>query len=55
MKTPKTPAERKAAERERMRSAGFVLRQIWVHPSRLDEYAEIRARLRKAKPKPNTH
>ena len=28
-----TPAkDRKAAERERMRSRGFVLRQLWVHP-----------------------
>lgn len=28
----KTPAERKADERERMRAGGFVLRQLWVHP-----------------------
>ena len=28
----KSDAERKAAERERMREAGFVLRQVWVHP-----------------------
>jgi len=28
----KSPAERKRDERERMRAAGFVLRQFWVHP-----------------------
>lgn len=27
-----TAAERKQAERERMRARGFVLRQFWVHP-----------------------
>lgn len=28
----RTAAQRKAAERERMREAGYVLRQFWVHP-----------------------
>lgn len=28
----KSANERKAAERERMRSKGYVLRQFWVHP-----------------------
>lgn len=28
----KSPAERKADERERMRDSGFILRQIWVKP-----------------------
>ena len=28
----KTGAERKAAERARMRDKGYVLRQFWVHP-----------------------
>ena len=28
----KSPAERKRDERERMREAGYVLRQFWVHP-----------------------
>lgn len=28
----KSAAERKADERARMRSRGFVLRQFWVHP-----------------------
>jgi len=35
--------ERKAAERERMRARGFVLRQIWVHPKdwpRVQTYLE---------------
>ena len=30
--TAKSVAERKRDERERMRDAGFVLRQFWVHP-----------------------
>ena len=29
----KPPAERKQDERARMRAAGFVLRQVWVHPA----------------------
>lgn len=28
----RSAAERKAAERERMRSKGYILRQFWVHP-----------------------
>jgi hypothetical protein len=28
----KTTAERKQAERERMRARGFVLKQRWIHP-----------------------
>jgi hypothetical protein len=28
----KSPAERKANERQRMRAAGFVLQQKWIHP-----------------------
>lgn len=37
----KTPSQRKADERARWRSAGFVLRQFWVHPkdwSRVQTY-----------------
>ena len=30
--TAKTAAQRKAAERQRARSAGYVLRQFWIHP-----------------------
>lgn len=29
----RSPAERKAAERARMRERGFVLRQFWIHPA----------------------
>jgi hypothetical protein len=32
MATMKSPAERKRDERKRMRKAGYVLRQFWVHP-----------------------
>jgi len=28
----KSPAQRKRDERKRMRKAGYVLRQFWVHP-----------------------
>ncbi len=28
---PKSPAERKADERRRMRERGYVLKQFWVH------------------------
>jgi hypothetical protein len=30
--TPLTVAERKRAERDRMRKRGYVLRQFWIHP-----------------------
>ncbi len=30
--TPKSDAERKQQERDRMRERGYVLRQFWVHP-----------------------
>ncbi len=30
--SPATPAERKAAERERKRAQGLVLKQVWVTP-----------------------
>ena len=36
MSAAKSPAERKADERARMRAAGFVLRQFWVHPKDWD-------------------
>jgi hypothetical protein len=34
----KSDAERKAAERARMRAKGYVLRQFWVHP---DDWARV--------------
>lgn len=43
-----TPAkERKAAERERMRARGFVLRQLWVHPEDWPTVCEYVERKRK--------
>ena len=41
---PKTPAQRKRDERERMRERGFVLRQFWVHP---DDWERARKYLAK--------
>jgi hypothetical protein len=32
MTPAKTPAERKADERQRQRDAGLVVVQVWVHP-----------------------
>lgn len=44
----KSPKERKADERKRMRARGFVLRQFWVHPKdwpRVQRYLErVKAR-----------
>ena len=39
MQKAQTPAQRKAAERERNRDAGFKLAQVWVHP---DDFARFR-------------
>ena len=30
--TPRTPAQRKADERQRQRDAGRVVVQVWIHP-----------------------
>lgn len=30
--TARTPAQRKADERARMRDLGMILRQVWIHP-----------------------
>jgi hypothetical protein len=41
--------ERKAAERERMRARGFVLRQFWIHPKdwpRAQRYLDLMMRKR---------
>lgn len=40
---PKTPAERKRAERERKRKAGLRPGEVWAHPDdwpRIREYAK---------------
>lgn len=34
--TAQSAAERKRAERTRMRAEGYVLRQFWVHPKDWD-------------------
>lgn len=47
MSAAKTAAERKAAERERMRALGFVLRQVWVHEKDLERFGKYVERLRK--------
>jgi hypothetical protein len=49
--SPMTAAERKRAERERMRLEGFVLRQVWVHPDdwpRVSRYVTLVRRNREA-------
>jgi hypothetical protein len=44
----KTPDhKRKAAERARMRTRGFVLRQLWVHPDDWESVREYVERKRK--------
>lgn len=43
----KSPAERKREERERMRSKGFSLRQVWVHPRDWPLISKYLARVRK--------
>lgn len=44
-----TPAERKALERERLRALGLLRRELWVHPTRLDEYVKLKDKLRTEK------
>lgn len=51
--TPKSTAERMRDLRERMRRAGFVLRQVWVHPGdwrRVKAYIERLAAKRDRQP-----
>lgn len=48
---PKTAAERKQDERERMRARGFVLRQVWVHPKDWERVRTYLARVNKAREK----
>jgi hypothetical protein len=45
--TARTPAERKADERARMRAAGFVLRQFWVHSKDWDRVQTYLLRVNK--------
>lgn len=41
----KTVAQRKASERDRMRAAGFVLKQIWIKPEDWERVKKYLARL----------
>jgi hypothetical protein len=43
---------RKAAERARMRSRGFVLRQLWVHP---DDWEAVREYVERKRKKRSAH
>lgn len=43
----KTANQRKADERERMRAAGYVLRQVWVHPKDWERVKKYIALVRK--------
>lgn len=43
--TPATPAERKAAERQRRKDAGLVLVRVWVKP---EHVAAVKAAAEKA-------
>jgi hypothetical protein len=42
-------AAKKARERERMRSQGYILKQLWVHPDRVGDYLKAREQLKKPK------
>lgn len=48
---PQNQAERKAAERARMRARGFVLKQFWIHPEDWPRVEKYLSRLRKEKEK----
>jgi hypothetical protein len=47
----KTNAERQRDTRRRMRAAGFVLRQLWVHPTDWDAVRRYVEQKRKAREK----
>ena len=49
MSAPKSAAERKRDERNRMRALGFVLRQMWVHPKDWQRVQKYLARVLKAR------
>lgn len=44
-RTPMTPQQRKAAERDRRRAAGFVMKQVWVRPEHWDRASAYLRRL----------
>lgn len=43
--SPLTPAQRKAAERDRQRERGLVVVQVWVHPEDRENLARYVKRL----------
>jgi len=45
----KDAAERKRDERKRMRKAGFVLRQFWVHPKDWARVAKYLQRIKRSR------
>ena len=47
MTPAKTPNQRKADERERMRAQGYVLRQFWVHPGDWERVQKYLLRVKK--------
>ena len=53
MAAAKTANERKANERKRMRAAGFVLRQVWVHGDDVARFAKYVEWLRKRRTQRN--
>lgn len=44
MKQAVSSKDRQTAFKKRMRSAGFVQKTIWIHPSKLSQLAEIQKR-----------
>jgi hypothetical protein len=49
--TMKTPAQRKRDERKRMRKAGYILRQFWVHPKDWARVAKYLQRIKDGRPR----
>jgi hypothetical protein len=45
MTTPKSPNDRKAAERKRKRAAGLVPVEVWVNAGKKSELADAVARI----------
>jgi hypothetical protein len=51
MSSVKTANERKADERARMRTRGYVLKQFWVHSDDWEQAQKYLARINKAREK----
>jgi len=50
-----TPAERKAAERQRQRDAGRTVVQVWVHPDDREKLAHYIRRLNERRALKGSH